>query len=624
MFDINEQLKKLPEKPGVYLMKDRLGEIIYVGKAISLKNRVRQYFQSSKNHPPKVRAMVANIVEFEYIITDSEVEALMLESNLIKKHRPKYNVLLRDDKQYPYIKVTLGEKFPRLLKTRRVVKDGSRYFGPYIHVGAVNQTLEILKKYYPLRTCNKNLEKTKERPCLNYHIHKCLGPCRGDIEHDEYMKMIHEIILFLSGKQDELMKELEEKMKKAAAVMDFEKAAEYRDQINAIYSIMEKQKIVLSSDIDQDLIAMARGIDEICVMVFFVRNGKLMGRENYMLAAVEEEDRGEIVSAFIKQFYAGTAFVPKEVLIQEEIEDHGLIEKWLSAKKSTKVIVHIPQRGEKKALMELVHKNAVEVLAQFREKLVREREKNEGAMKALGEYLDFKKEPYRIEAFDISNTQGVHSVASMVVFENGKPKYSDYRRFKIKTIEGPNDYGSMQEVVYRRFKKGIEEKQAMEEKGIVDEEGKFSRLPDLLLIDGGVGQVNAVKEVLQALKLQIPTAGMVKDDHHRTKDLIYEGKELNIKRNAYVFQLIAKVQEEAHRFAITYHKSLRGKTLVQSVLDEIPGIGKKRRMALLKYFGSIEKIKKAPIEELRKVEGMNIKAAEAIQNYFRNKNIQEK
>ncbi|QZY55999.1 excinuclease ABC subunit UvrC [Crassaminicella profunda] len=624
MFDIKEQLKKLPQTPGVYLMKSESGEIIYVGKAISLKNRVRQYFQSQKNKPPKVQAMVANIAEFEYILTDSEVEALILEANLIKKYQPKYNVLLRDDKQYPYIKVTLGEKYPRIFKTRKVIKDKARYFGPYIYVGAVNHTIEMLKKFYPLRTCNKKLQKNNDRPCLNYHIGRCLGPCSGNVDHETYMKMIDEILLFLSGKYEDLVKRIEGKMKEAASKMHFEKAAEYRDQISAIHSIMEKQKIISSSDIDQDLIAMARGVEDVCVMVFFIRGGKLMGREHYMLRASEEDTRGEIISAFIKQFYAGTALVPKEILLEDEAEDLALIEKWLSAKKESKVTLKLPKRGEKKGLLQLVHKNAVETLEQFREKLIKDREKREGAIKSLGEYLGLKKAPLRIESFDISNTQGVDSVASMVVFENGKPKYSDYRRFKIKTIEGPNDYGSMQEVIYRRFKRGLEEQEKLKEKGILDETGKFSKFPDLILIDGGVGHVNASLEVLNALGVNIPTAGMVKDDHHKTKDLLYKGKELYIQNNKNVFQLIGRIQEETHRFAITYHKSLRGKTLVQSVLEEIPGVGEKRRIELLKHFGSIDKIKKASIEELSQVKGMNKKAAEGIKDYFVKKENENK
>ncbi|TCO70743.1 excinuclease ABC subunit UvrC [Marinisporobacter balticus] len=616
MFDIKEQLKKLPASPGVYLMKNESGEIIYVGKAISLKNRVRQYFQSLKHQAAKVRAMVENITEFEYILTDSEVEALILEANLIKKYQPKYNVLLRDDKQYPYIKVALKEKFPRVFKTRSVVKDESRYFGPFINVGAVNHTVEMLKKFYAVRTCNKKIGNKKDRPCLNFHIGKCLGPCSGDIEHEKYMKMIDEILLFLSGKHEDLVKKIEEKMKEAAKNMEFEKAAIYRDQINAIHSLMEKQKIIASSDIDQDLIAMARGVEDVCVMVFFVRGGKLIGRENYMIRASDDDTRAEIVSAFIKQFYAEAALVPKEILIQEEVDDTDLIEQWLTDKRGSKVRVKIPQRGEKKDLLALVHKNAVEVLEQFREKLIRDRQKSEGAIKELGTCLELSKVPFRIESFDISNTQGIDSVASMVVFENGKPKYSDYRRFKIKTIEGSNDYGSMQEVIYRRFKRGLEEQESLIEKGILQEEGKFSKLPDLLLIDGGVGHVNAVLDVLSALNVQIPTAGMVKDDRHRTKDLLYNGKNINIQKNTNIFQFIGRVQEETHRFAITYHKSLRGKTMVQSVLEEIAGIGEKRRIALLKHFESIEKIKKASVEELSVVDGMNMRAAKAVKDHF--------
>jgi len=616
MFDITEQLKKIPEKSGVYLMKDEFGEIIYIGKANSLKSRVRQYFQSNKNQHPKVRAMIDHIAEFEYIITDSEIEALMLESNLVKKHRPKYNVLLMDDKQFPYIKVTMAEPYPRIIKTRTVTKDKSKYFGPYINVGAVNHTIEILKKYYPLRTCSRNLEKSRERPCLNFHIGQCLGPCTGNVSKEVYMAMIDEVMMFLGGKHQELVGQIERKMKNASSEMNFEKAAEYRDQINSLTSLMEKQKVVLSTDVDQDLMAMARDKNNACVMVFFVRSGKLMGREYYMVSVNETDSRCEIMSAFIKQFYAGTAFVPKEILVEEALEEEkGLIEAWLSAKREHKVTIKQPYKGEKKALLELVHKNAVEVMKQFSEKLISDRDKSEGALKELAARLCLALPPTRIEAFDISNTQGIQSVASMVVFENGKPKYSDYRRFKIKTVEGSNDYGSMQEVVYRRFRKGLEEKD-IKGKEISEDAEKFSKLPDLLLIDGGIGHINAVKQVLIALGLSIPVAGMVKDDRHRTKDLLYEGCELNIQKNQNVFRLIAKVQDEAHRFAINYHKSLRGKTLVHSILDDIPGIGQKRRTELLKHFGSIDKIKKATIEELCEVEGMNKRVATDLNGYF--------
>ncbi|MFZ5966373.1 MAG: excinuclease ABC subunit UvrC [Bacillota bacterium] len=623
MFDIQEQLKKLPDKPGVYLMKDENEEIIYIGKAISLKNRVRQYFQSLKHHPPKVKAMVSNITEFEYILTDTELEALMLESTLIKKHRPKYNVLLRDDKYYPYIKITMKERFPRVLVTRKMTKDGSRYFGPYLQAGAVNQTLELLKKYYSIRTCSKNLEKLHERPCLNYHIQKCHGPCTGKISHEDYMKIIQEIILFLSGKQDELIMTLEEKMKKAAEDMKYERAAEYRDQIQAIQRIMEKQKVVLAPENDQDFIALARDEEDTCVMVFFVRQGKLMGREHYMITATPDDDRREIMSSFIKQFYGGTTYIPKEIFIHDEIEDQQLIEQWLSTKRESKVNIKSPQRGEKKAFLEMVHKNAVEMLMHFKEKIKLEKNKREGALEELASYLELDKIPYRIEAYDISNTQGVQSVGSMVVFENGKAKYSDYRRFKIKTIEGPNDYGSMQEVIFRRFKKGLEEAENLKEKGIVDEEGKFSRMPDLILIDGGIGQVNAALDVLKALQIDIPTAGMVKDEKHKTRDLVYNNREAGVGKHSFAFQLIGKIQEEAHRFAITYHKSLRGKTVIASILDDISGIGENRRIALLKHFGGIDKIKQASVEELSEVKGMNKRIAEEVYMHFQKKKREE-
>ncbi len=621
MLNIKEQLKKLPEKPGVYLMKDAAGEIIYVGKANSLKNRVRQYFQHSNHRHPKVKAMVSNIAEFEYIITDSEIEALILESNLIKKHRPKYNILLRDDKQYPYIKVTLGEKFPRIIKTRKVKRDQGRYFGPYIDVGAVNQTLDILRRIYPLRTCSKNLnaQKKVDRPCLNYHIHQCLGVCSGDISHEEYMKMIDEVILFLSGKYQEIVKKIELKMKQAAEQMNYEKAAEYRDQIHAIESIMEKQKIVLQTDTDRDFIAMAKGMQDGCVVVFFVRGGKLMGTENYMLSIDENDTIEEMLSSFVKQFYAGTAFIPKQILLEAEIDDRDIIEKWLSSKKGSKVTIQVPKRGEKKELLQLVHKNAVEILERFREKLIREREKSEGAVQALGELLGLREIPYRIEAYDVSNIQGAHSVAAMVVFEKGKPKYSDYRRFRIQTIEGPNDYASMQEVIYRRFKEEKKEKTSEQEKI----QKKFEKLPDLILVDGGSGQVHAVLDVLHALRLDIPVAGMVKDKKHRTRDLFYNEKEWNIRQDMRIFQLIASIQEEAHRFAISYHRSLRGKTIDQSILDEIPGIGPKRKAALLKHFGTIEKIKNASIKDLSHVDGIHQKLAEQVHRFFLEKNKKE-
>lgn len=619
MFDIKEQLKKLPDKPGVYLMKDENGEIIYVGKSKSLKNRVSQYFRSQKGHPPKVKAMVKVIKEFEYIITDTEVEALILEANLIKKHKPRYNVLLRDDKSYPYIKVTLNEKYPRVLKTRRVIKDSARYFGPYINVDAVNQTLATIEELFPLRKCKRNLEQNNERPCLNYHIKKCLGPCTGKVNHDEYMEMIDQIVLFLGGKQDILIKELEGKMAKAAQELNFERAAKYRDQINALKNLAEKQKIVSTSDADQDYISMAISDDKVCIMVFFVRSGKLVGREHYILEGTEDMERSEILSTFVKQFYSSTSFIPKEILAHENMEDSEVIESWLSQKRQSKVTVKQPMRGEKKKLLELVYKNALEYLTKFEEKINRDKEYSQKVLNEIKYILGLDHLPKRIEAYDISNMYGVFSVGSMVVFENGKPQNSGYRRFKVRTIEGPNDYGSMQEVLFRRFKRGIEENQMLKEQGISFEKGKFSIFPDIVLVDGGKGHVKAAEDVLVALGLNIPVAGMVKDDKHRTKGLIYKGDEIYLEKRSYGFKLIAKIQEEVHRFAISYHKTLRDKSMVQSVLDEIPGIGKKRKKELLKHFGSIEKIRKASVKELKEVDGMNTKSAKSVYEFFRKK-----
>lgn len=619
MFDIKEQLKKLPDKPGVYLMKDENGEIIYVGKSKSLKNRVSQYFRSQKGHPPKVKAMVKVIKEFEYIITDTEVEALILEANLIKKHKPRYNVLLRDDKSYPYIKVTLNEKYPRVLKTRRVIKDSARYFGPYINVDAVNQTLATIEELFPLRKCKRNLEQNNERPCLNYHIKKCLGPCTGKVNHDEYMEMIDQIVLFLGGKQDILIKELEGKMAKAAQELHFERAAKYRDRINALKNLAEKQKIVSTSDADQDYISMAISDDKVCIMVFFVRSGKLVGREHYILEGTEDMERSEILSTFVKQFYSSTSFIPKEILAHENMEDSEVIESWLSQKRQSKVTVKQPMRGEKKKLLELVYKNALEYLTKFEEKINRDKEYSQKVLNEIKYILGLDHLPKRIEAYDISNMYGVFSVGSMVVFENGKPQNSGYRRFKVRTIEGPNDYGSMQEVLFRRFKRGIEENQMLKEQGISFEKGKFSIFPDIVLVDGGKGHVKAAEDVLVALGLNIPVAGMVKDDKHRTKGLIYKGDEIYLEKRSYGFKLIAKIQEEVHRFAISYHKTLRDKSMVQSVLDEIPGIGKKRKKELLKHFGSIEKIRKASVKELKEVDGMNTKSAKSVYEFFRKK-----
>lgn len=618
MFDIYEELKKLPDKPGVYLMKDIDGSIIYVGKAINLKKRVRQYFQSSKNKDLKVISMVKKISEFEYIITDNELEALILEANLIKKHKPKYNILLRDDKQYPYIKITLNEKFPRILKVRQVKKDKSKYFGPYTSTGAVNDTIDIIRKLYPLRTCNLNLEgKPKDRPCLNYHIGRCLGPCFKKIDEKNYMNMVNEIILFLNGKEDKLIELMENKMKEAAKCLDFEKAARYRDKINSLKHMLEKQKIVSVNRENQDVIAFAKGIDEAVVVVFFIRDGKILGREHYIITNVMEKTRDEIISSFIKQFYLGASFVPKEILVEEDFSDRQVVMKWLSEKTKTKINIKVPKRGEKNKLIDMVRLNALELLKKNSDRFKRNLDENIMALEELSNLLNLGILPNRIEAYDISNIQGVESVGSMVVFEKGIKKSRDYRRFKIKSILGPNDYGSMEEIIKRRFIRGLEERELIKKNDIKIE--SFSIFPDLIMIDGGKGQVNSALKVLNELNISIPVCGLVKDDFHRTRGIIYNNKEINLKDNSKAFKLITRIQDEAHRFAINYHRSLRKKKVFKSILDEIPGIGEKRKKTLLKEIGSIEKIREASIEDLKNVEGMNIKAAENVYNFFRKK-----
>lgn len=622
MFDIKEQLKMLPDKPGVYLMKNNENQIIYVGKAISLKNRVRQYFQSLRNQAPKVRAMVANIASFEYIVTDSELEALILECNLIKENRPKYNILLRDDKTYPYIKITMREDYPRVIKTRILKKDGGKYFGPYSNVSALNETLQVIHQVFPIRTCKRNIANSiekKERPCLNYHIKRCVGPCTGKVDQQQYMQMIQEIILFLDGKEDELIKKIENKMKDAALKMDYEEAALYRDQLTALSSIIEKQKVVSNHDLDQDIIAAARGEEESYVQVFFIRKGKVVERQQYVLSNNVEEGMGEILSSFVKQFYNNRTFIPKEILIEEELEDKTLIENWLSNKRGSKVLIKTPKIGEKKQLVDMVKKNAILMMEQRKEINKRKKEVKEQLMKELQEKLDLEEPPYRIEAFDISNIQGVESVGSMVVFEEGKPKNKDYRRFKIKTVKGANDYGSLEEVILRRFKRGLEETQSLIEGKSTIEEGKFSNFPDLIMVDGGLGQVHSVEKSLRILGLDIPVCGMLKDDRHKTRGLIYRDKEVVLQKTSPLFLFITKVQDEAHRFAITYHRSLRREATLSSTLEEIPGIGKKRRIALMKHFKDINKIKTATIEELMKVDGINKTAAQNIVDYYSDK-----
>ena len=601
MFDIQEHLKQLPSEPGVYLMKDKFNNIIYVGKAKVLKNRVRQYFQSSKNHSSKVKSMVKNIDRFEYIITDSELEALILECNLIKKYKPKYNVLLRDDKTYPYIKVTTNEDFPRVLKVRKVLKDKAKYFGPYTNTTAVNDTLDIIKSIYPIRTCNIDIEKaikTNMRPCLNLHIKRCVGPCTGSITKEEYNKMIEEILLFLSGKEEKLINILKEKMSKCAMDFNFEEAAVYRDKIKSLEDMMEKQKIDSStSDLNQDIIAMARAHDEACVQVFFVRNGKIVGREHFILEGVMDSTRESILGSFVKQFYMEQEYIPKEIIIEDEIEDSFILEEWLSTKKGQKVIIRVPQKGEKKSLIEMVRKNAIEYLEKFSDINKRKYEKSIGALEELKQILNLESIPKRIESFDISNIQGVDSIGSMVVFTNGKKDKKEYRRYKIKTVIGPNDYDSMAEIVERRL--------------------KYGDFPDLMLLDGGKGQVSSVKKVLDKYNVEIPLWGMYKDDKHRTKGLISQEKEIELDRTSNLYRFVASIQEEVHNYAISYHRSLRNKSLTKSELDDIQGIGEKRKKALLNHFKDIEAIKNATFEELLEVESMNKSSSESVYEYFR-------
>lgn len=601
MFDIQEQLKKLPAEPGVYLMKDKDDQIIYVGKAISLKNRVRQYFQSSKNHSSKVKSMVKNINSFEYIITDSELEALILECNLIKKYRPKYNVLLRDDKTYPYIKVTVNEDYPRILKVRRVLKDKAKYFGPYTNVEAVNDTLEVIRNIYPIRTCSIDIDraiKNNIRPCLNFHIKKCVGPCTGNVSKEEYNKMIEEILLFLSGKEEKLIEILKEKMNKCSMEFNFEEAAIYRDKIINLQKMMQKQKIDVSTDdINQDIIAMAYNDEEACVQSFFIRHGKIVGREHFILEGVMDITKESILGSFVKQFYMNAEYIPKEIIIECEIEDQVILEEWLSNIKGQKVSIRVPQKGDKKSLIQLVKKNAMEYLEKFSNLNKRKFERSEGALIELAEVLGLSEPPRRIESYDISNIQGVDSIGVMVVFTNGIKDKKEYRRYKIKTVEGPNDYDSMAEILERRIQKGD--------------------FADLILLDGGKGQVSAVKKVFEKYGIDIPLWGMYKDDKHRTKGLINATKEIELDRTSNLYRFVASIQEEVHNYAISYHRSLRNKSLTKSTLDDIPGVGEKRKKALLSHFKRIEEIKNASEEELSQVEGLNRRVAESIYNYFR-------
>jgi excinuclease ABC, C subunit len=597
MFDIQEHLKTLPASPGVYIMKDKFGNVIYVGKAVSLKNRVRQYFQSSKNHSDKVKSMVKNIFSFEYIMTDSELEALILECNLIKKYKPKYNILLRDDKTYPYIKVTVNEDYPRVLKVRRILKDKAKYFGPYSNVSAVNDTIDIIRNIYPIRTCNIDMDKAIKsgmRPCLNYHIKKCIGPCTGMVSKKEYMDMIDEILLFLSGKEDKLVGVLEEKMKAASMALDFEEAASYRDKISSLKDVMEKQKISnVQNDSDQDVIAMANFDQEACVQVFFIRNGKVSGRENFMLEGVKDSDRSTILGSFIKQFYMSQEYIPRELIVEEEFLDMEIMEEILSSKRGTAVSIRVPKRGDKRALVLMVRKNADEYLLKFDDLKKKKYEKSIGSLEELGKILDLDaKNLNRIEAYDISNIQGVDSIGTMVVYTKGIKDKKEYRRFKIKTVEGPDDYASMAEVLDRRLKHG--------------------NLPDLILLDGGKGQVSAVKKVLEENGEDIPLWGMYKDDKHRTKGLLNGEKTIELDRTTSLYRFVAGIQEEVHNYSISYHRSLRDKKMTKSILDDIPGIGPKRKKALMDRFKDVDKLKKASKEDLVAIDGITDRLADEV------------
>ncbi len=632
MFDLEEELKKLPPSPGVYLMHNDRDEIIYVGKAVSLKNRVRQYFQSSRNKTAKIEQMVSHIAWFEYILTDSELEALVLECNLIKEHRPRYNTMLKDDKSYPYIKATVGEDFPRLLFARDMKKDGkSRYFGPYTSAGAVKDTLDLIHKLYRIRTCNRNLPKDtgKDRPCLNYHIKQCDAPCQGYISKEDYQANFQQALDFLNGKYGPLLKRLEEKMQEASENLEFEKAIEYRELLSSVKQVAQKQKITSSAAEDRDIVALARDQQDAVVQVFFIREGKLIGRDHFHISAGTAENEGEILDSFVKQFYAGTPFIPKELWLQYPLADAEVVSQWLSAKRGQRVKLVVPQKGEKERLVELAARNAALVLSQDKEKIKREELRTIGAMNQIGALIGLEG-IRRIEAYDISNTSGVESVGSMVVYENGRPKRSDYRKFRIRTVLGPNDYASMEEVLTRRFSHGMREKaQIDEERQNVQgpegsgstvqnaDMGSFTRFPDLIMMDGGRGQVNIALSVLEKLGLSIPVCGMVKNDNHRTRGLYYNNAEVPIDRHSEGFNLITRIQDEAHRFAIEYHRSLRGKGQVRSILDDIPGIGAARRKALMRQFKDIEAVRNASVEELAQVPQMNRRAAESVYRFFR-------
>ncbi|MCC8100909.1 MAG: excinuclease ABC subunit UvrC [Clostridiales bacterium] len=616
-FNIEEELKKLPGRPGVYIMHDVRDEIIYVGKAISLKNRVRQYFQTSRNKGPKIEQMVQRICRFEYIVTDSELEALVLESNLIKEYRPKYNTMLKDDKSYPFIKVTVGEAFPRVVFSRNMKKDKSRYFGPFTSAGAVKDTIELINKIYKLRSCTLSLPRDigKDRACLYYHIGQCPAPCQGKISSEEYRKSVDGALEFLNGNYAPVLDMLQGKMEQASEELDFEKAIEYRDLLSSVRQVAQRQKITHEDGEDKDVLAMAVDGGDAVVQVFFIRGGKVIGRDHFYLRVAPHDTKAVILSSFIKQYYAGTPFVPRELMLETEIEDHGIVERWLSEKRGQKVYLRVPKKGTKEKLVEMAAENAAIALRQDRERIKREEGRTIGAVHEIEDLLGIDR-AMRMEAYDISNISGFESVGSMIVYEKGKPKRSDYRKFKIRTVQGPDDYASMEEVLTRRFGHGLEEQKELDEKGMGYEMGSFSRFPDLLLMDGGRGQVNVALRVLDHLGISIPVCGMVKDDFHRTRGIYFENVELPIDTHSEAFHLVTRIQDEAHRFAIEYHRSLRSKTQVRSLLDEIKGIGPTRRKALMRTFQSLEAIRDASLEELANAPSMNARSAQKVYDYF--------
>lgn len=617
MFDFEEELRKLPDQPGVYIMHDKSDAIIYIGKAISLRKRVRQYFQPSHDEGIKKKQMVQHIARFEYIITDSELEALVLECNLIKEHTPKYNTMLRDDKTYPYIKVTVGEDFPRVLFARQMKKDKSRYFGPYTSAGAVKDTIDLINKLYRLRTCNRVLPRDigQDRACLNYHIHQCMAPCQGYISKEDYGLKVAKALDFLNGNYKPIMEELTERMEEASGQMEFEKAMEYRDLLTSVKQIAQKQKITNADGEDKDIIALASDDTDAVVQVFFIRGGKIIGRDHFHVRVGTEEGKSDILTEFVKQYYSGTPFIPRQIMLQEEVQDVEVLEQWLTKKRGHKVTIHVPQKGMKEKLVELAARNAELVLGQDKEKIKREEGRTIGAVREIEGLLGLQGLS-RMEAYDISNINGFETVGSMIVYEKGKPKRSDYRKFKLRTVTGPDDYASMHEVLTRRFSHGMQEREELADKGSPMELGSFTRFPDLILMDGGRGQVNVCLQVLEELGLSIPVCGMVKDDFHRTRGLYFNNVEIPIDRHGEGFKLITRIQDEAHRFAIEYHRSLRSKSQVHSVLDEIEGIGPTRRKALMRRYQSIDAIREADVENLAQTESMNRQAAEKVYEFL--------